>query len=68
MLLRIIPLLLQNFHEWLKDGQVLCQLMNALRSGSCKPNPPGTSSIAVKSRFCCKVAVIFLYIAILYRF
>ncbi|XP_078484166.1 transgelin-like [Ciona intestinalis] len=32
----------EAFQAWLKDGQVLCKLMNALQVGSCKPNPPYT--------------------------
>nr|CAB3262999.1 uncharacterized protein LOC100186381 [Phallusia mammillata] len=35
----------EAFWEWLKDGQVLCKLMNTIQSGSCKVNPPGSSSI-----------------------
>ncbi|XP_078484319.1 uncharacterized protein LOC100186381 [Ciona intestinalis] len=35
----------EAFQAWLKDGQVLCKLMNALQSGICKPNPPYKGSL-----------------------
>nr|XP_018667130.2 rac guanine nucleotide exchange factor B-like [Ciona intestinalis] len=40
----------EAFHAWLKDGQVLCQLMNVLQNGSCKPNQPYTGTMQAMKR------------------
>ncbi|CAK8677747.1 unnamed protein product [Clavelina lepadiformis] len=40
----------ENFHAWLKDGQILCKLMNVLEPGSCKPHLPFSGTIEAMRR------------------
>ncbi|XP_078484163.1 transgelin-2-like [Ciona intestinalis] len=40
----------EAFQAWLKDGQVLCQLMNVLQDGSCKPNQPYMGTVQAMKR------------------